>query len=120
MLYCIFFHKIISVTPTLRSLRMIKWKDDEGRVQKYSVILSIRQKWREIGELLDMTPTEIKQISVDHRDNLESCCFDVLTAWLEKGSPHYPLTWGGLLEILEDAELNTAATDLSSALSRLS
>ena len=63
-----------------------------------------------------MGAAELSAISLKNQKDPEPCCTDVVTKWLEDGSPHYPLTWGGVFELLDDLDETTLATELKNAL----
>ena len=80
------------------------------------MIRSICPKWHELGRLLGMGAAELSAISLKNQKDPEPCCTDVVAKWLEDGSPHYPLTWGGVFELLDDLDETTLATELKNAL----
>ena len=105
-----------ALTP--RSLTIIKWRNDEGNVDRFNVISSVAYKWRDVGKILGIGYGPLEAISMKHQKDPEPCCDDVFKKWLEDGSDHYPITWGGLVELLEDAGLPQVSNDLKIALSR--
>ena len=48
----------------------------------------------------------------------EDCCDAVLSHWLDHPPRHYPATWEGLYELLDDSELGQPAADLKKAVER--
>ena len=101
----------------LHSLTIIKWRNDEGNVDRFNVISSVAYKWHDIGKILDIDYGSLEAISMKHQDP-KRCCDDVFNKWLEDGSDHYPITWDGLVEILKDAGLPHESEKLKIALSR--
>ena len=82
------------------------------------MIRSIKHKWHEMGRLLGRGD-ELESISMKHQKDPESCCIDLLQKWLDGGcSSQYPVTWDGLLELLDDLEFSIVAEKLKSALGR--
>ena len=77
----------------------------------------IQNKWRDIGELLHLLPAQLIGISTEHRDKPIECCRAVLSRWLDNPPPNYPVTWDGLIELLEDCQLTQVATELKTVLS---
>ena len=69
-----------------------------------------------MGRLLGMGAAELSAISLKNHENPEPCCTDVVTKWLEDGSPHYPLTWEGVFELLDDIDEAILASELQNAL----
>ncbi len=53
----------------------------------------------------------MKAIAHQHRDNVEEINLDVLQKWVN-GEGRLPVTWGTLIEVLYDTELNTLAADI--------
>ena len=51
-----------------------------------------------------------------HQKDPELCCIEVLTKWLDNGSPHYPLTWEGVFELLYDLDETELISELENAL----
>ena len=103
-------------TVSIRNLTLMKWKDTEGKPHKLRIVQSICPQWRTIGNLLDISDSVLESILSQYRGNLEECCYAVLRRWLDNGSPDYPLTWEGLLELLEDADCAQVAEELKIAL----
>ena len=62
-------------------------------------------KWRDIGEMISLSFSEIESLGLKHHSNPEECCRSVLSYWFENPPPDYPLTWEGLMELLEDCQL---------------
>ena len=77
---------------------------------------SISPKWIEIRNILSILDSLLESILSQYRGDLEECCYAVLRQWLDNGSPDYPLTWEGLLELLNDVDCSQVADDLRGAL----
>ena len=107
-----------SSPPTFRSLTIIKWKNDKGNIERFSVISSVSHKWHKIGTLLGIEPGPLKTVFLRNLKDPEQCCNEVFKKWLEDGSNHYCITWDGLVELLKDAGLPQVSNDLKIALSR--
>ena len=101
---------------SMKDLTLIKWKDVEGKQHKLRIVQSICPKWRDIGNLLDISDSVLESTLSHYRGNLEECCYAVLRRWMDNGSPDYPLTWEGLLELLDDADCAQVAEELKTAL----
>ena len=95
---------IVADSVSMKELTLIKWKDSQGKQHKLRIVQNICPKWRYIGNLLDISDSVLESILSQYRGDLEECCYAVLRQWLDSGSPDYPLTWEGLLELLEDAD----------------
>ena len=106
---------------TVRSshLKLIKWKDEEGgEVQRFYLMDKISHKWRDIGELLNLSHSELETISMKNHKDPKECCRAVLGHWLDDPPEGYPTTWTGLIELLEDSQLGQVASLLGSVLNK--
>ena len=72
-------------------------------------------KWRDVGELL-LSFEQLHCIAEEHRDKHMDCCRAVLHHWLENPPEEYPITWRGLIELLQDSELGQVVAELKNAL----
>ena len=106
--------------PTLSEISLLKWTDG-AEIQKLAIIKLVASKWRDIGILLGLTMSELDTIRQDTlNDNHQSCQY-VFSKWFENnGCQSYPITWGGVEELLVDIEMNTIAKRLKEALASLS
>ena len=95
---------------------VIKWKDDQGKTQRYRLIDKIRQKWQDIGKLVRIPLDELNSLSDKHKKDAAECCRAVLDTWMEAPPPGYPVTWEGLIELLEDVDLGEVVTELKTVL----
>ena len=117
LLTCMYFQLVVySEDVESQNLTLIRWRDDQGRIQRFYLMDNISYKWRIIGELLGLPFPKLESIAMEHRDKPENCCRSVLGQWLDNPSPRYPATWQGLLELLEDGKLGEIATQLRTAL----
>ena len=97
-------------------LALIKWKDEEGQTQRFYLMDKISNKWRDIGHLLGLSISRLDCVSTQHRENPAACCETVLHDWLDNPPPEYPISWEGLVELLEDSKLSQVAAELRNAL----
>ena len=107
-----------SVLP--QHLSLIRWKDDQGRTQRFFLKDKISHKWRDIGERTGLAFPELDNISEKYRGDPKECCRAVLGQWLDNPPPDYPTTWKGLLELLEDSQLGQVVTELRAILDKTS
>ena len=70
----------------------------------------------QIGNFARYEGAYTSAISMKNRENPEQCCNDVIIKWLEDGSPHYPLTWEGVFELLDDLDETEFISELQNAL----
>ena len=78
----------------------------------------ISSKWRDIGELIGLSFQQLDCMAREHRDKHLDCCRAVLGHWLENPSEEYPITWRGLIELLQDSELGQVVSELKFVLSK--
>ena len=98
--------------PDSTNLTVMRWKNERGEVKKFKLKSAIIHKWRDVGNLV--APRQ--QLEVWAREkNANECCEAVLSHWLDHPPHHYPATWDGLYELLDDSELGQVATELKQA-----
>ena len=107
-------------TILLTHLKLIKWEDKQGQKQKFYLMDKIESKWRDIGQLLGLSISQLDDLSTKYQDKPTECCRAVLGWWLDKPPPDYPATWNGLIELLEDCQLSHVVTELKTVLSKAS
>ena len=78
----------------------------------------IAYEWRTLGEHLGFEYSKLESTAAHHRDNPKECCRAVLGQWLDNPPPDYPITWQGLLELLEDGQLGQVVTELRNVLDK--
>ena len=115
-----YFYRFTHPAPTAMpinpaNLTVIRWKNEHGEVEKFRLKSSIYHKWRNIGDLV--CPRQQLDVWAKEKD-AKDCCDAVLSHWLDHPSRHYPATWGGLCELLDDSELGQVASDLKNALEK--
>lgn len=101
---------------SLKRLTLLKYTDEDGQSHILRLSDDKRFKWRDVGVLLDLTPSCLDGIFSHRLGDARQCCQDVLQEWIENGSSDYPATWDGLLNLLEDLDLTSVASTLRSAL----
>ena len=106
-----FFHSF-AAKPTSANLTVIKWKNEREEVKKFRLKQSIIHKCRKIGNLV--VPRQQLEVWAKRMDD-EECCEVVLSHWLDHPFRHYPATWEGLYELLDDSELGQVAIELRQA-----
>ena len=98
--------------PTLSNLTVLKWKNEKGEMKKFRLKQSVIHRWRNIGDLV--VPRQLLEVWAKRKDDEESCRA-VLSYWLDHSLHHYPATWEGLYELLDDSELGQVAIELRQA-----
>ena len=74
--------------------------------------------WRNIGELIGLSFQQLECLVAEHHGKNTDCCRAVLGSWLEDPSEKYPITWRGLIKLLEDCQLYQVIFELKKALSK--
>ena len=81
---------------------------------------AVCNKWKEIGNLLQIDKALIERWDRRFsRDSLE-CCDALFNYWLDNPCPLYPPTWDGVCRLLVDAQFSQVASELKEALQVLS
>ena len=76
LLYCI-------ATPlSLKSLKLLKWKDTLGCEQTFSLESKVASQWRACGILLGLTPSQLDAWDEQYRGNASTCWTKVMEYWL--------------------------------------
>ena len=102
----------------IQHLGLIKWKDEQGQTQRFYLMDKIAHEWRTLGQLLGLSLSKLQSIGDEYRDKPKECCRAVLGLWLDNPPDEYPITWHGLLELLEDSQLGQVVSDLSDVLDK--
>ena len=102
----------------VRHLKLIKWTDERGEIQRFSLMERVSLHWRDIGELIGLSFQQLECLAGEHRGKHTDCCRAVLGSWLDDPPEEYPITWRGLIELLQDSELGQVVSELKNALSK--
>lgn len=78
----------------------------------FQLLEKISTKWKDIGTLIGLLPSKLEVISKQNGPDSVECCRAVLNLWVENHTERYSFTWDGLIELLEDIGMTTAASDL--------
>ena len=103
----------------MKDLTLIKWKDSQGEQHKLRIVQSICPKWRIIGNLLEISDSVLESILSHYHGDLEECCYAVMRRWKDNQATGYPLTWDGLIELLDDADCAQVAEEVKHALRKV-
>lgn len=103
--------------PSFRSITtFIKWRNKQGKEEKFRLNQLICHKWKEIGCRLTIPDSLLIAWEKQHlKDQLE-CTNTVLHHWLQNSTDCYPKSWDGLQHLLRDAQLSQVASDLEEVL----
>ena len=108
---------------SLKLLKLIKWMDKDGKVQKFCLVDKVTSRWESFGYLLDIPQDKLDSWKVECLGDLAKCWIKVMNYWLVNSQildnpgdkPEYPATWEGLYEMLEDVEYAEVAKELREA-----
>ncbi len=96
---------------------MMKWTDEEGKVQRLKIFHELSSQWKEIGILLGFSWSELEEIETNSQKEDIKCCQLVFKDWIGgKYTKNYPKTWDGLYELMQDVEFEELAEKMKVAL----
>ena len=97
----------------MSNLVLLKWTDSKNEKHRIQIISELSPKWSDISDLLGFSPALTQQIELNYH-RVQDRCKEVMRLWLssEEGAYRYPTTWEGLIELLEDIELSSLASDI--------
>ena len=85
-------------------------------VKTFQLIETVHWVWRRIGRQLALSDDTLDHIEIEYKDSTEERLLQVFLVWIEQGTSTYPVTWRGLISILEDCKLNGISDSLQLAL----
>ena len=94
-------------------LSLIKYTDSQGQNKEFRLVTKIQNRCKEVGTHLKIDKPTLKGFECSHKYPVD-ICKEILETWLERGGDH--VTWAGLLQALDDAQLGRAAQKLTEAL----
>ena len=101
--------------PNIGNLTVIVWTNTEGKQEYFRLQELICDKWILIGDLFHIPYPLLDAWKKTHGDPRD-CIRQVLTYWLNN-SPHtYAVSWEGVYELLDDAELTDFVAPLKEAI----
>ena len=110
----LFFHPAVPLS--LKTLNLLKWKDEEGHEQTFRLVNRVGAKWREFGIRLGLTMSQLDAWDDQYRGSAGVCWNKLMAHWLDEGgTSDYPPTWEGLYTLLQDGEYSKTASQLRRA-----
>ena len=73
-------------------------------------------EWKEIGKILGIQQPTLDAWWVQTSNDPKRCCDKLLAHWLQNPPEEYPLTWRGLIDLLEDANFGALVQEFKKAL----
>lgn len=91
---------------------------DKGKKKKIRIITEARHKWRDIANLIcgDTNITSVLE-QTHHSDPSECLKQAFISYFIGKKPQGYTQDWNGLIELLDDVDLETLANNVKHAIS---
>ena len=100
--------------PQMDLLYLIKYTSGDGREHSLKLVDKLAPYWMKMGYLLGIEPQQLDDW--EHKyDSPSNRSGAVLTYFLRHGSSgtyHYPSTWGGIIKLLQDLDLQWIAKEI--------
>ena len=102
--------------PTLKELMMLKYRE-KGEEKKLRIIKEASHKWRDIVSLICENPNKARVLEDQHRGRHEDCLKQTLVDdFINKKPAEYSNDWSGLIELLDNVDLEALAGKIKYAL----
>ena len=91
---------------------------DKGEKKKLEIIKGAGHKWKDIASLICDGANIVSKLEEKHRGDVNECLKQVFTDYFVSKKPQdYSHDWNGVIEVLEDVELQTLAESVKNAVS---
>ena len=97
----------------MKLITIIKYTDPQGQEKTFRLINEIQNDCQNLGTHLNIDEPTLEGFQHNHKDPVD-ICNKILGTWLERGGDH--VTWAGLLQALNDAQLAGISQKLIEAL----
>jgi predicted HAD superfamily hydrolase len=102
--------------PTLEELKILKYTD-EGKKHKVRIISEASHKWMDIADLICGDANAMTTLEQKRRGDPKECLRQTFIDYFINKKPQgYTQDWNGLIELLDDIELETLAENVKHAL----
>ena len=102
--------------PTNRDLTLLKYRVG-GEIKRLKLVDTILNDWKEVGKILGIPQPKLDAWWTQTNNDPKRCCDNVMAHWLQNPPDEYPLTWRGLIDLLEDVDkFGTLVQELKTAL----
>ena len=125
LLYCSFHTPPAAEPPGLLPIThhlvdLIQWKDETGKVHQLKIYSETAHRWSHVATRLGFSHGRIENLWSDYRRNYDRLAA-VLGEWFDNATclPNahlYPLSWDGLVRLLNNCGLSEVANKLTAAL----
>ena len=94
-------------------ISFLMYTNSQGQEETLRLINEIQNDCQNLGTHLNIDEPTLEGFKHSHTDPVD-ICNEILGTWLERGGDH--VTWAGLLQALNDAQLGGIAQKLTEAL----
>ena len=96
---------------------MLKYKE-KGQDKKVRIIKEASCNWKDIASLICENPNKVKVLEDENRGRHEDCLRQTLVEdFINKKPADYSQDWSGLIELLDNVDLEALAEKVKNALS---
>ena len=94
-------------------MKLLKWKDEWGRVQTFRLVDKVSSRWMDFGHRVGVENNLLVAWEEQFLRNSARCWCEVMTQWLVGGGRcEYPVSWVGLYEMLGDVGFSEVAAEV--------
>lgn len=105
---------------SLKELTALKYTENEGK-EKVAIISKACRKWKDIASLICDDANKINTLKEQYQNDPNECLRQVfIDCFINKKPQDYSQDWNGLIELLNDVELDALAEEVKHALSCIS
>ena len=98
---------------------MLKYKEN-GEERKIRIIKEASHRWKDIASLICYDPNKVRVLEDQHRGRREDCLRQTLVEdFINRKPADYSHNWNGLIELLDNVDLEGLAKNIIHALSSL-
>ena len=109
-------HLYTDERPTIDELVLLKYTD-KGKKEKLRIINKASHKWKEIATLICGDANVTAKLEDQHRGDPNECLRQTFISYfIGKKPQRYTQDWNGLIELLDDIDLETLAENVKHAL----
>ena len=102
--------------PTLDELLILKYMD-KGEKKKLRIISEASHKWTDIANLICGDPNVTSVLEQKYHGDPNKCLKQTFISYfISKKPQRYTQDWNGLIELLDDVDLETLAKNVKQAL----
>ena len=103
--------------PNLDDLIVLKYTE-RGEIKKIRIINDARHKWRDIASLIGGDTNTIRTLELKYPNEPYECLRNVVIEnFISKKPQKYSQDWNGLIELLDDVDLENLVKKIKYALS---